>query len=282
MTQSPATCTRPTARRTFGHQLQRFLAPVLRPIRDWQAPRIHRWMMHEASRPTLLTTKPALLIAPHHDDETFGCGGLIALKRDAGTPVKIVIVTDGRQSHGAVPGTDVEQLVQTRKREALNAINILGVATEDVHFLDLPDQGLQRLDESQRNQAVARLADLLKTFRPQELYVNHRTDRHPDHEATYRLVELAIGESGVPVDVFQYPIWLIWKGPCRRSLRPTDLAGALRLDVRAAQDRKDKAITLYASQLPVLPKGFVEQFQQGYEIFFPTPPPAQVTKGLKP
>ncbi|MDB5171969.1 MAG: GlcNAc-PI de-N-acetylase [Phycisphaerales bacterium] len=273
MTQSPATSPRP-GRRTIGHRLQRFLAPVLRPIRDWQAPRIHRWMMHEASRPTQLTTRPALIIAPHHDDETFGCGGLIALKRDAGVPVKIVIVTDGRQSHGSVPGTDIEHLAQTRKREALQAINILGVTSEDVHFLDLPDQGLQQLDEARRNQAVAQLADLLKTFRPQELYVNHRTDRHPDHEAAYRLVDSAVGESGVPVGVYQYPIWLIWKGPCRTSMRPEDLAGALRLDVRAAQERKDRAIALYASQLPILPAGFVEQFQQGYEIFFPTRPSA--------
>ncbi|HWE95423.1 MAG TPA: PIG-L family deacetylase [Tepidisphaeraceae bacterium] len=273
MTQSPVPAASQAPRRSVGRaisrRLQRALAPLLRPLRDWQAPRIHRWMMHVSSKPTELPTKSALIIAPHHDDETFGCGGLIALKRDAGIPVKIVIVTDGRQSHGSVPGTDVDALTQTRKREALQAINILGVATEDVHFLDLPDQGLLKLDESRRKQAVAQLADLLRAFRPEELYVNHRTDRHPDHEATFRLTESAIAEAAVPLRVYQYPIWLIWKGPCRASLRPKDLAGALRLDVRAAQERKDRAIALYASQLPVLPPGFVGQFQQGYEVFFP-------------
>jgi N-acetylglucosamine malate deacetylase 1 len=278
MTQSPATPSRPAARRSvrwaISRRLQPLLAPLLRPLRDWQAPRIHRWMMHEASRPMQLTTKSALVIAPHHDDETFGCGGLIALKRDADVPVKIIIITDGRQSHGNVPGTDINQLAQTRKREALRAIDLLGVASQDVHFLDLPDQGLQTLDEARRKEAVATLADLLKSFRPQELYVNHRTDRHPDHEATYRLVESAIGQSAAPVDVYQYPIWLLWKGPCRLSLRPKEYANALRLDVRPAQERKDCAIALYASQLPVLPRGFVGQFQQGYEIFFPADPPA--------
>lgn len=274
MTQSTAITAPRAARRSVwravSRRVLRVLAPVLRPVRDWQAPRIHRWMMHEASKPIELPGKSALVIAPHHDDETFGCGGLIALKRDAGVPVKIVIVTDGRQSHGSVPGTDVDALTQTRKREALQAINILGVAGEDVHFLDLPDQGLQKLDEARRKQAVTQLADLLRAFGPEELYVNHRTDRHPDHEATYRITESAIAEAAVPLRVYQYPIWLIWKGPCRVSLRPKDLAGALRLDVRAAQERKDRAIALYASQLPVLPPGFVGQFQQGSELFFPT------------
>src|SRR5438105_3018203 len=83
---------------------------------------------------------------------------------------------------------------------------------------------------------------------------------HPDHEAVYRLVDAAIRQIDFSLDIFKYPIWLIWKGPYRWTRQPDDLKGASRLDVRGVQGRKNRAIAVYASQLPVLPAGFVDQF----------------------
>ena len=39
--------------------------------------------------------KRVLVVAPHQDDETLGCGGLIARKRYEGLPVHVVFITDG-------------------------------------------------------------------------------------------------------------------------------------------------------------------------------------------
>jgi LmbE family N-acetylglucosaminyl deacetylase len=267
----PSTPRSSALRRAVGSLLrvgQRPFRPVLRKLRDRQAPAVHHYMMHEASVPMDLPRGSALVIAPHADDETFGCGGLIALKRDAGVPVHVVIVTDGRNSHSHVAGVDVGQLIRTRKQEVIAACAILGVLPTDISFLDLPDQGLQRLADDQRNQAVARLADLLRAVRPDEVYVNMEWDGHPDHEATYRLTIDALREAGQAASVFEYPIWLVWKGPFRWNTRPTDLRGGGRLDVRAVQQRKQRAIEVYTSQLPVLPPGFLHQFQQGFELFF--------------
>ncbi|HZL34483.1 MAG TPA: PIG-L family deacetylase [Tepidisphaeraceae bacterium] len=259
-------------RRSIGgaivRRLRRILRPLLIPLRDWQAPRLHHWMMHEASLPMTLSHKSALIVAPHHDDETFGCGGLIALKRQAGVEVRIVIVTDGRQSHSHIEGLDGDQLMRTRKDEALRAAALLGVSPRDVLFLDLPDQGLTHLEESLRRRGILQIAELLRAFDPGELYMNHPLDCHPDHEAVYRLIDAASAQAGVAPDVYCYPIWLLWKGEFRLSLHPSELAGALRLDVRSVQAVKDQAIGVYISQMPVLPKGFVNQFQQGYEVFF--------------
>src|SRR5438105_4734534 len=72
------------AARAVAGQIRRPFKPLLHAIRDRQAPGLHRWMMHEASVPMELPRGSALVVAPHHDDETFACGGLIALKRDAG------------------------------------------------------------------------------------------------------------------------------------------------------------------------------------------------------
>lgn len=266
---------RPILRRIAG-RVRRAISLPFRPIalkiRDRQAPALHHYMMHEASIPAQVTNKPALIVAPHADDETFGCGGIMALKSDAGVPVHVLLLTDGGSSHTHVAGTNVEELVATRNREMIEACRILGVPADRIYFLDLPDQGLSHLSHQAFNDASTRLATLLRQIEPAELFVNHPFDRHPDHEAGFRIVQHAIAQSGLTPQVFQYPIWLIWKGPMRWTRRPANLRGTIRIDVRSVQDRKNRAIQVYTSQLPVLPPGFVGQFEQGYEVFFRAQP----------
>ena len=254
--------------RRLARELRKPFKPLLEKLRDRQAPRLHHWMMHEASVPMELPRGSALVIAPHHDDETFGCGGVIALKRQAHIPVNVLVMTDGRQSHGHIAGVDLNQMIETRKRELLAACEILGVSSDNIHFLNLPDQGVYRLTPEQHQQAVRQVAELILSLRPQEIYVNHRTDRHPDHEAVFCIVSDAIAQASITIELYQYPIWLIWKGPYRWTVHPEDFKGARQLDVRDVQQQKDRAIAAYSSQHEILPGGFLEQFTQGFELFF--------------
>src|ERR1700692_3798716 len=43
--------------------------------------------------------KSMLVVAPHQDDETIGCGGALALQVRAGKPAFIVILQDGADGH---------------------------------------------------------------------------------------------------------------------------------------------------------------------------------------
>jgi GlcNAc-PI de-N-acetylase len=47
---------------------------------------------HSAAR------RSCVVIAPHPDDETLGAGATIMRKVDAGTPVHVVVATDGSKS----------------------------------------------------------------------------------------------------------------------------------------------------------------------------------------
>ena len=83
--------------------------------------------------------KSILIVAPHPDDETLGCGGAIALLRQLNISVKVSIVSDGTKSHPNSLTYPPPALKKLRERESLAALAILGVAPEAVTFLGMPD-----------------------------------------------------------------------------------------------------------------------------------------------
>lgn len=213
-----------------------------------------------------LSTRSTLIIAPHQDDETFGCGGLIALKRRANTPVEIVFVTDGLQSHGEAQPAD---LGERRRAEALAAARVLGVQEGNVHFMNLPDAGLSTLTAARRQQGVETLLAHINRCAAEEVFVCHRRDRHPDHEATFALLSDALKQATGPVQVWQYIIWMPWLAVLGVQIGLSDLRGARRLNVQAVLETKRQAVEVYRSQHALLPPGFVKSLLCSDELFFP-------------
>jgi LmbE family N-acetylglucosaminyl deacetylase len=201
-----------------------------------------------------------LVFAPHPDDEVLGCGGVIALKRREGAVVRVVFTTDGSASHAGL--MDGRELARLRRAEAIEAGRELGLKDEEHVFLDFPDQGLQ----GQLEDAVARIAALLAEFRPEEVYVPHRRDRISDHVATYEAVSMALDRYGLPVALFEYPVWLWntrpwtegmndgasrWRALLRDLVDNWRLAVgcSVRVDVSAVAERKLRALACHRSQV---------------------------------
>lgn len=214
-----------------------------------------------------INQKPAIVFSPHQDDETLGCGGMIALKRAENVPVSVVFLTDGQGGVGDSTHSR-EEKIQIRKQEAIAALNILGVESTQIHFLDRPDGTLCHLSDQQRQQTVRQLVQLLRSHKPGEVYVPHRHDRHPDHEATYALVRSAIAESEIEVSLLQYPVWILWKAPLLIDLKVQEITGAHRLSIQSVKTKKKDAIAVYDSQCSVLPRGFLKKFVSPYEFFW--------------
>lgn len=218
--------------------------------------------------------RPALVFAPHQDDESFGCGGLIALKRELGAAVEVVFLTDGGLSYGAdrlPPGVQVAR----RRQEALDALDVLGVARASVRFLDRPDGTLGDLEGRERDVLLGELVAIVDAVAPQEVYVTYRRDGHPDHEAAAALVRAAIGRSGRQPEVFEYPVWSRYD-PRVFDFGSPDFASLRRLPIGSARDRKRRAIACHRSQFePIppdvrggLPEGFVARLATGTEYYF--------------
>ncbi|WP_414754160.1 PIG-L deacetylase family protein [Anabaena sp. CCY 9910] len=226
-----------------------------------------KWLLFGNSKPLLSNQKSAMIFSPHQDDETFGCGGMIAYKREHGIPVVVVFITDGKGSRSL--DLDCQnQIVQTRKQEAISALGILGVESSHIHFLSKPDGCLPELSNEEHQQTIREISELIQHYQPEEIYVPHRKDCHRDHEATYNLVKTVIREANIPVEVFQYPVWLFWRAPLFILLKIQDIAAAYRFSITSVQDKKKRAIASYSSQIENLPRGFIKQFLNSHEIFF--------------
>lgn len=97
-----------------------------------------------------------LVFAPHPDDETLGCAGVIMKARRAGRPVRVVVCTNGDgfakaaevlsgKKEPALTPDDFLAVARVRQQGAIDAAAVLGLAPEDLVFLGYPDGGLAKL-----------------------------------------------------------------------------------------------------------------------------------------
>lgn len=234
-----------------------------------------RWRLGRKIPFRTISTRPALVIAPHPDDETFGCGAFISLKRQAGIPVRVLLLTNGEAVESGVEDNP-ETVSRVRQAQAVAACKQLGVEAAEVRCLNLPDGKLPRRSHAGFDEALQRLLAELNSQPHGELLCPHPSDRHPDHEAAAELAFSAVRLSGRPWRLIYYPVWL-WFGSSVGLGARLALEGAWRLDGRAVEPKKSAAISEYlkaplaASGDPFcgrLPWAFLWNFQHASEVFF--------------
>lgn len=198
---------------------------------------IHYFYFYYQERPEVNVSLPqlsiipgqtrVLVVAPHCDDETLGCAGIMQEVLGAGGQVMVAAMTNGDGFTFAAKGQfhrlfinnfDYIQSGYTRQKELLRALNRLGVAEEKVVFLSYPDRGLRDLwldhwDSSTPYQSrytgrdhspyynsyrpdaiyagetvTADLEQILRDFKPTVILSPHPADEHPDHSTTWAFI----------------------------------------------------------------------------------------------
>jgi LmbE family N-acetylglucosaminyl deacetylase len=157
----------------------------------------------------LSARRSALVVAPHPDDESLGCGATIARKRAAGTRVRVVIVADGRYAQHRSSAISPPELARIRAQEAVEACSLLGVPPGEVHQL-----GFEDLHVHEHEVAVATaLRRHLLDFRPEEVLVVSDLDHHRDHRAVNRALHRAAAMVPSPPTIREFPVWSWIDGP---------------------------------------------------------------------
>jgi LmbE family N-acetylglucosaminyl deacetylase len=168
-----------------------------------------------------------LVLAPHPDDEVIGCGGLVALHLGENRPVHVVVATDGAQ---AGDGTQ-------REAESRAALSLLGGAT--VEFLRFPDRDLENAGE-----LAARLAAILREWKPDLIAVPNPLEIHPDHIALSRaFCDLIARDPSLFADLAVARVAFYEVGT---PLRPNVL-----VDITGVAAAKYAAIEAHASQAAI-------------------------------
>src|ERR1700744_3098512 len=75
-----------------------------------------------------------LVLAPHPDDESLGCGGLIAACVAAGRMPLVAILTDGVGSHPNSRTYPPDRLREVRTQEVRQAVGFLGLPPDRIVF----------------------------------------------------------------------------------------------------------------------------------------------------
>lgn len=174
-----------------------------------------------------------LILAPHPDDETIACGGVIQQAVKVGAKVKIVYLTNGDNNELAFivyekrltfKRSEFLHMGQVRRQEASEAMKFLGLKEEDLIFLGYPDFGLFTLFSEYWNNrtpftsmlthvsavpykenpsfgsaylgesVLNDLKNILITYAPNKIFVSHPADVNADHRAVYLFLQAALEE----------------------------------------------------------------------------------------
>lgn len=166
--------------------------------------------------------KRRLVLAAHADDETIGCGGTIAKYAAAGGSVYVGVLTRD-------PDDDCHAIRQEEAKEAWQRLGVAAAewALEPAHPLTVSSS------------SVGAVADWLRKFAPDVVFIPHQYEQDPDHKIVSQLVRSAMLYAGVIRHMLAYEVWTPISCP------------HLYEDITRMVDVKSDAINRYSSQVGV-------------------------------
>ena len=171
-----------------------------------------------------LPGRQVLVLAPHPDDEVFGCGGTLALMATSGAAIRVVVATDG-----AARATNHSETIATREAESCTAATVLGLSKPI--FWRLPDSGLN-YDEG----LVARIVKALADWQADLVLAPSALESHPDHYALALAAAEAVRRHPKGRTIAFYEVGV--------PLKPNTL-----VDITPVLKKKHAAMTCFKSEL---------------------------------
>ena len=194
----------------------------------------------------MMIPKKLVVIAPHPDDETLGCGGAIARFAASGTEVSVLVVS------GHLPPLYDEAAFETTRREAQAAFEIMGVARSE--FLKIPATLVRDVPVAELN---GKINGFIRGEAP-DMVVLPFPDRHIDHRVIFDACVVACRpvHKAAPKVVLAYETLseTHWNVP---GIEPV-FAPEFFIDTTDYMAKKNAALACYASQINHAPSRSVE------------------------
>ena len=182
-----------------------------------------------------------LILAPHPDDEAIACAGIIQEALSRGAKIKIAYLTNGEHNEFAFivyekritfKKNEFIHLGQVRRKEAIKAMQLLGIDEKDLIFLGYPDFGtfniLNRYWQKSKpfrslltrissvpykdsfsfgapysgESILKDLQEVIFDYRPDRIFVSHSADVNVDHKSLYLFLRVALADLK---DLIPYP-----------------------------------------------------------------------------
>lgn len=193
--------------------------------------------------------KNTLIISPHCDDETIGCGGLIHNIVQQGCDVRVIIVA----THGDTNSNVVDN--ETRMLETENALDVLGVGDWKIHQLSGFRDGY--LDQCSKKDLISALDKQIKEFKPTTVlfpYSSHHQDHQVVYQASIAALRPTVATNHIKLKAaYEYPyITTSWNSTMR-----SDSKIYYPLTAKDMQ-KKEEALKEYKSQLVRDPRDILD------------------------
>jgi N-acetylglucosamine malate deacetylase 1 len=122
--------------------------------------------------------KQVLVVAPHPDDETLGCGGTLLRHKSDGDKIHWLILTNISEEEGWP-----KKLVNARQKEVKKVMAKYGFSS--ITMLDLITT---KLDIYPISDIIGKISIVFNNIKPNIIYLNHRNDIHTDHQIAFKAV----------------------------------------------------------------------------------------------
>lgn len=186
--------------------------------------------------------RKTLVIAPHPDDETLGCGGYLLRQKAEGNEISWLIVT-------SMEADDRWNQNQTEKRATE-----IGIVKSLYGFMNVRELSFSpgKLDTVDMDILVGEIGGVINDIKPDQLLVPHAGDAHTDHENVFKA-------SVACVKWFRYPS--IKRAMCYETISETNF-GYFKspnfvpnffVDISSFLQKKIDILTTYSSEIQDFP-----------------------------